>query len=120
MDRFDFHQPMTAFAFDTPFFDDFGCPGNEPPTRSCPGPPVIHLNFGSDSFDIYALPFFGVVLDAPISSFEITSAYEVAYHLDNMRWAPVPEPTTGLLVIAGLLGLAASRRDRAGRLSFQS
>jgi formylglycine-generating enzyme required for sulfatase activity len=47
------------------------------------------------------------------SNFRTTASASQAFNSTGFRIAQVPEPSTGLLVIGGLLGLAASRRTRS-------
>jgi hypothetical protein len=68
--------------------------------------------------------FRGVVLDEPVTRFHLAGSGDLSddylflcHHswcaIDSVLWAPVPEPSTGLLVALGLAGLR--RRERRHR-----
>ncbi len=68
--------------------------------------------FSSDYFSDYA--FFGFLSDTPISSFDLCAVNRTESVLFNFTYAqataPVPEPSTFLLLGAGLSGVAFIRR----------
>jgi hypothetical protein len=74
---------------------------------------ALEFSWCEDYWD--ACDFVGFVFDDPITRFTLASEDAGCDHswcaFEAVRWAEaVPEPSTGLLVLGGMLGLAARRR----------
>jgi hypothetical protein len=101
--RIEFAVPVTAFALDLAGFYS-GDPLADPASLQILSESVLLANGTS---------FIGVVSDQPFS--EVTLAAEEVtsmnmwYYLDNVSFAPVPEPSTALLLAAGLTVFAVRR-----------
>jgi hypothetical protein len=95
-----FHAPIFAFGVDVIWTED-----------AEDGVPIVFALAGLPE-DVSGPSFIGVVSDVPLTSIRITGA-RVSYQVDNVSYAFVPEPATGLLLAAGLLAFAISRSSIA-------
>jgi hypothetical protein len=64
------------------------------------------------SYDVSTLYFVGLISDTPFTSATIGGDLTVTtgFNLDNLTYAPIPEPASLILLATGLVTLAARRR----------
>lgn len=93
--RFVFHSPISAFALEIFDVD----------LSSVYGDGFSELLF----LDIDERRFLGIVLDSPISSIVFSVDYETCHVDDVRRVSAIPEPSTALLLGAGLAAVATRR-----------
>ncbi len=103
-------EPVTAFGFDIPYIGS-----TVTPTHPTPSPTFIVIN--GTAYQLDGLSFLGFMWDAP-TTVKIDNSAPTdgkSFGLDNLAIKTVPEPSSLLLLAAGLLGLLAlnSRRVRS-------
>jgi len=88
---------------------------------------VLHLTTGAGTANSGLLPtatlpsgdeawFVGLIADSPVTTATFTSDFTVlVYNLDDITYAPVPEPMSATLVVMGLAGMACRRHAREPR-----
>jgi len=100
--RFEFDTPIAAVGF------DYATGGITP---------EVDVISGSFSERLGRSGFFGVIFDAPVTSFTVVSDRTDSIRMDNLRAVPIPEPTSMSLAMVGIgtLLLRRQRRARARR-----
>ncbi len=100
--RLNFHQPIQSFAADLAEINEGG---------------LLNVSLAGGTF---AFPnnstFFGVVSTVPFSSVEVRTTGSIAefYAMDNVSFKnAVPEPTSLLLFVTGLMGAVSCIRRRS-------
>ena len=72
---------------------------------------------GRVDWDISGASFLGQTVGLEIDLNSMDMSVDSHVKVSNVNISPVPEPSTFLLIIAGLGGIIACRRTRAGRMS---
>ncbi|MDB6135853.1 MAG: hypothetical protein JWM59_4096 [Verrucomicrobiales bacterium] len=109
---FSFAQPVWGFGFDYVGADDgssiWVTGDGFDPVGTAPNSPL-----GTPRF-------FGLVFDTPVSSFSLaTNSSDQDYSIDNLRFAPVPEPVTSGYCAGTVLLCLLNRRRAVKRSSGQ-